>query len=101
MAKKTKTWKLGEDCRGGIITVELKKDKAIIINKEWDYAAGSNRGSNQSKAKELEHIEVDFNSSNPDRVASDFLHKLTTSYYAGQVMEWIEQNSDFKKKMFW
>jgi hypothetical protein len=49
MAKKT--WKLGEVCRGGIITVETKENKVAIIGKEWDFAAGSNRGSNQSNAK--------------------------------------------------
>ena len=34
----TKTWKLGEICKGGIITVETKGNIVTIIGKEWDYS---------------------------------------------------------------
>jgi hypothetical protein len=31
----TKTWKIGEVCQGGIITVEIKNSAISVIGKEW------------------------------------------------------------------
>jgi len=99
MAKKT--WKLGEVCRGGIITVETKENKVTIIGKEWDFAAGSNRGSNQSNAKEWTRLEVNAEWSEATRELTGFLQDLTTSYYTDNIMKWIESKTKLTKKMFW
>ena len=99
MAKKT--WKLGEVCRGGIITVETKKNKVAIIGKDWDFSQGSNRGSNQSGAKEWTRLEVDADDSNSTREMSYFLNDLTTSYYTDKIMEWIESKVEINRGMHW
>ena len=99
MAKKT--WKLGEVCRGGIITIETKGNKVAVIGKEWDYAKGSNRGSNQSNAKEWTRLEVNCEERDADRQLSIFLNDLTTSYYTDEIMKWIESKTKLNKRMFW
>ena len=50
MAKKT--FKLGEVCKGGVITVEIKGQIITVIGKDWDFSQGSKKGSNQSNAKD-------------------------------------------------
>ena len=39
----TKTWKLGENSKGGVITVTTTKKSVLIQAKEWDYSQGSSR----------------------------------------------------------
>jgi len=91
----TKTWKLGEICRGGIITVETKGNQVAIIGKDWDYSQGSRRGSNQKNAKEWTRCEFDAReTSGAYREAFNFLHDLTTSYHAEQILEWIKEKVD-------
>ena len=99
MAKKT--FKIGEYCKGGIITVETKKNKVAIIAKDWDHSAGSRKGSNQSNAKEFDRVELDFELDGSQRNADNFLNDLTTSYYAGQVMDWIKTKINVELKSFW
>lgn len=99
MAKKT--WKLGEVCNGGIITVETKGNIITVIGKEWDYSKGTRRGSDQSGAKEFCRLEDDAEVSGADRRISEYLNDLTTSYHAGNIMEWIEANTKLNKRMFW
>jgi hypothetical protein len=36
----TKTWKIGEYAKGGIITVEARGKKVTVIGKEWDFTTG-------------------------------------------------------------
>lgn len=98
---KTKTWKLGEVCQGGVITVEIKGKTISIIGKEWDFSAGSNRSSDQSKAKEFtrgtfiaDHMNIEIN-------IMDFLCDLTTSYHANQIKDWIKSKVEIKGGMFW
>jgi hypothetical protein len=94
MAKRTKTWKIGEYCVGGIITVEVSGKILTIINKEWDTSAGSNRRSNQSKAKELSRGTAVMDEgwdSNWRMKAYDYLTELTSSYYADKILDWIEK----------
>lgn len=110
--KKTKTWKIGEYCQGGIITAEVKKENddshtITIIGKEWDFSAGSRRSSNQKNAKEFTRLEVkrprsfsvlhEFDQRPETRQLYQFLGELTTAYYAGQVMEWVSSVVSPKK----
>lgn len=100
----TKTFKLGEICRGGVITVNTKGNVATIIGKEWDFSTGTRKSSNQSNAKEFTRLEVDFNDINVGEAckkASRFLRHLTTDYHTGLVMEWIGTKVKTKSIMFW
>jgi len=98
----SKTFKIGEYCIGGIITVDITKNKVTIINKDWDFSQGSRRSSNQSNAKELSRIEVVvpqgddvFNNDKQKMAIFDYLHDLTTAYYADQVMKFIKTKIKF------
>ena len=95
----TKTWKLGEYAKGGVITAVATKRKITIIGKEWDYSKGSNKGSDQSNAKEWTSLEMsgDLNVGNVSRELTMFLNDLTTSYYTDIILEWCESKSDFNK----
>jgi hypothetical protein len=99
MTKATKTFKIGEYAKGGVITVEVKGNEVTVIGKEWDYSAGSNKSSNQSNAKEFSRKVVDVSIS--ERPLVEELNDLTTSYYAGQIMEWIETKVKINRRMFW
>jgi hypothetical protein len=100
MAKQTKTWKLGEVCQGGIITVIIDKTEIFIIGKEWDTSAGYKKSSNQSNAKEFisKAIQID------DREARFkcfmFLTDLTTAYWADEIIEWVETKVKFQKNVW-
>ena len=97
----TKTWKIGEYCQGGIITVETKGNVVTIIGKEWDFSKGSNKGSDQSKAKEFCRLEVDTEIGDADRRISEYLNDLSTSYWTDVIMKWIESKVDLNKRLFW
>jgi hypothetical protein len=97
----TKTFKIGEYCRGGIITVETKGNKVSIIGKDWDFSQGSKRGSNQKNAKEWTRLEVNAEERDADRQMSRFLLDLTSSYYTDQVMVWIESKVVLNNRLFW
>lgn len=101
MASYIKTFKIGEYAKGGVITVEIHNNEVNIIGKEWDYSKGSNKGSDQSNAKEFTRLTVDAELNHSYRQALDFLCDLTTSYYADQVMEWIESKIKFAKGLNW
>ena len=94
MPNATKTWKIGEYCKGGVITVEITGKVINIIGKDWDYSTGSNKSSNQSKAKEFARLTL--NMVYPYLLADThskcfmFLTDLTTSYYADQILDWIK-----------
>jgi len=97
----TKTFKLGEVCRGGIITVITKGDKVTIIGKEWNHANGG-RKNQQKNNKEWTRLEVDAKYSGSRREIDDFLHDLTTSYYSGKILDWIEGDGKVKfNTSFW
>lgn len=98
----SKTFKIGESCVGGIITVDITKNKVTVINKDWDMSQGTRRSSNQSNAKELSRIEVVvpqgvdvFNNDKQFNAINDYLHELTTAYYADQVMKFIKTKIKF------
>lgn len=97
----TKTFKIGERCQGGVITVEITGQVIDVIGKEWDTSAGYTRKSSQSNAKEFTRGTVEANDTNAYRKLDNFLNDLTTSYHAGKVMEWIESKVKLGKPSFW
>ena len=99
MAKKT--WKLGEVCNGGIITVETKNNNVTIIGKEWDFSKGTRKGSDQSGAKEFCRLEVDTEIGDAYRRITEYLNDLTTSYWTDVIMKWVESNTKLNRRMFW
>lgn len=99
MAKKT--WKLGEVCRGGVITVETTKTQVKVIAKEWDTSKGFSKGSDQSGAKEWNRLEVNLSEKDSRSKIDWFLFDLTTSYWASEILDWIESKVEFKKTGIW
>lgn len=93
---KTKTFKIGESARGGIITVEIKGKVISVIGKEWDYSKGSRRSSDQSNAKEFTRGTVLSTDRQVERKLSDFLCDLTTYYYSEIIIDWIKSKIEFK-----
>ncbi len=102
MAKITKTWKIGEYAKGGIITVEISGKTISVIGKEWDFSAGGRRSSNQSNAKEFTRETVLSTDANAHRKIDCFLNNLTTCYYSGQILKWIESKMKLNTNpIFW
>ena len=96
-----KTFKIGEYCKGGIITAQVNGDKVTVIGKEWDYSKGSRRSSDQSGAKEFTRKEVNVKNSTAKQELDRFLIDLTTSYYTDMVIEWIETKVTFETSLRW
>ncbi len=93
---KTKTWKIGEYCKGGIITVEIRGKVIVVIGKDWDDSKGSSKLSDQSNAKEFTRGTITADDENAFTKLYDFLTDLTTHYYAEQVIEWINSKATLK-----
>jgi hypothetical protein len=83
----TKTFKIGEYAKGGIITVEITGKVIVVIGKEWDYSTGSRRSSDQTNAKEFTRGTVASTDRDGERKVNNFLCDLTTPYYAGQILD--------------
>lgn len=98
MAKATKTWKIGEYMKGGVLTVEISGKNIAIIAKDWDTSAGYSKGSNQSNAKEFDREVISTEDSNAERKIMDFLEDLTTHYYASVVCDWIKSKVTLQPK---
>ena len=90
--KATKQFKIGECAVGGIIQVELKGK--LIVTKALDYNTKKELGGQYTGT-----FQTDLPQSKG--VIDNFLHDLTTSYYAGKVMEWIETKVEFKSEFNW
>lgn len=97
----TKTWKIGEYMKGGVLTVETKGKKITIIGKDWDTSVGYNKGSNQSNAKEFTRTQINAEESNAEREIMDFLEDLTTHYYASEVCDWIKSKVTLQGKSWY
>lgn len=90
---KTKTWKIGEYAKGGVITTEIDGTTAKIIGKDWDFSTGSKRSSSQKNAKEWTRLEIDTEyNRNAYREAFMFLTDITTSGYADKILKWFKDN---------
>jgi DNA polymerase III alpha subunit len=101
MAKSTKTWKIGEYCKGGIITVEITGKIITVIGKEWDFSKGTRKSSDQSGAKEWTRGTVLADDSEGYRKLYDFISDLTTHYYTEQVIDWIKTKVNLSPKWGW
>lgn len=94
----TKSWKLGEYAKGGVITVTTTKNTVLVQAKEWDTSKGFSKGSDQSKAKEWNRLEVNLASIKAQSDVDWFLFDLTTSYWGGEIMDWIKTKVEFKSE---
>jgi hypothetical protein len=96
MAKATKTFKIGEYAKGGVITAEVNGKVITVIGKEWDTSTGYKKSSNQSNAKEFTRGTVLANEQDAEWKLSNFLCDLTTSYYADEVVKWIKSKVEIR-----
>lgn len=101
MAKATKTWKIGEYAKGGVITVEIVGKTISIIGKDWDMSTGTRKSSNQSNAKEFTRGTVMANDSDAYRKMYMFLTDLTTHYYSDEILKWILSKVKLEKDYFY
>jgi hypothetical protein len=85
----TKTWKLGEVCKGGIITIETTKTQVKVIAKEW------------VNSKEWNRLEVNLSEKDSRSKIDWFLFDLTTSYWGDEILKWIETKVTFKTNGLW
>ncbi len=92
----TKTFKIGEYCKGGVITVEIQGQIITVIGKDWDFSQGSKKGSNQSNAKEFTRGTTIANEPKARQHLNNFLNDLTSSYYTDEVMKFIESKVELK-----
>jgi hypothetical protein len=97
----TKTWKIGEYARGGVITVEITGKVIVVICKEWDFSTGSRRSSDQSNAKELYRCTCTAEDEDVERKLLNLLCDMTTSYYADQLIKWIKTKVELHKSLRW
>lgn len=97
----TKTWKIGEYAKGGVITVEITGKVISIIGKDWDTSTGFKKSSNQSNAKEFTRGTVSADDSEAYRKMYFFLSDLTTHYYADTILKWIESKANISKSLTW
>jgi len=82
---RTKTWKIGEECVGGIIQAKISENA---------YFSGSTTVKiliKDYKTKEVLDTRV-FGRIHESRLYV-YLHDMTTSYHASNVMEWVKENA--------
>ncbi len=82
MAKITKTFNIGERCKGDKITVEITGK--IIIVKSNGFGNGSVEVDDKNAYRKLDH----------------FISELTTSYLTEKVLDWVVSKTELKKKFF-
>jgi hypothetical protein len=82
---KTKTWKIGEECIGGIIQIKVSEGTYFpqgttikVLVKEW-------------KSGAVIHSNI-FGRIHESRLVNH-LHDMTTSYHAETIMEWVKENA--------
>lgn len=97
----TKTYKIGELARGGVITVEIKGKIITVIGKEWDFSTGSRKSSDQSNAKEFTRGTVLSSDEDVRYKLMDLLNDLTTSFYAEMIFSWIESKIKLETSLYW
>lgn len=86
----TKTFKIGEYAKGGVITVEIVGKLITVIGKDWDFSAGSKKSSDQSNAKEFTRGTITADEYDARWKINRFLSDLTTSFHTDNILKWIE-----------
>lgn len=97
----SKTFKIGEYAKGGVITVNTGIKSVTVIGKEWDYNTGSRKSSDQSNAKEFTRKTFNTENTNTYRELEIFINDLTTSYYTDQIIKWIESKLKINRSLRW
>jgi hypothetical protein len=97
----TKTFKIGEYAKGGVITVETKGNLITVIGKDWDFTTGSRRSSDQSNAQEFTRESFNATHTTCYYNLTCFLNDLTTSYYTDQIIKWIETKIKITRSLRW
>jgi hypothetical protein len=97
----TKTFKIGERAKGGVITAETTKNTVTLIAKLWDTSAGYTKSSNQSNAKEMYRITVDVNDGDAEWKLFNWASEESTSYHADEIIKWVKSKVELKKDSMW
>lgn len=83
MAQAQKTFKIGEYCKGGILTVKITGKLIEVKALDWN------------TRKQVMSGSVLCNERNAQWKLNDFLNDLTSSYYADKVLTWIKSKVQF------
>ena len=97
----SKTFKIGERARGGVITAETKGNTVTLIAKQWDTSAGYTKKSSQTNAKELHRITVDATTSDAYGQLFHWMCEESTAWWADEVLKWVGTKVSFKKDTMW
>jgi hypothetical protein len=96
----SKTYKIGERARGGIITAETTKNTVTLIAKLWDTSAGYKKSSSQVNAEEMYRITVDVTDSQAEWKLFNWASEEATSYHADEILKWVKSKVTLKKDMW-
>jgi len=97
----SKTFKIGERAKGGIITAETTPKTVTLIAKLWDTSAGYKKSSSQVNAKEMHRITVDVNDTEAEWKLSLWASEESTSYHADEILKWVKSKVTLAKKSMW
>lgn len=85
----TKTFNIGEYAIGGRIKLTITSSVIRIQALDWN------------SKKVVMESEFNADQSGCDTEIDNYLHELTSSYWADQVMQWINTKIELKKKYLW
>ena len=97
----SKTFKIGERAKGGIITAETTKNTVTLIAKLWDNSAGYTKSSSQVNAKEMHRITVDVNDREAEWKLFNWASEESTSYHADEILKWVKSKVTLNKNSRW
>ena len=82
-----KTFKIGEECAGGIIEIKINNSKTLIEvrNATWE----------ENKTIEIRQFRWELDSFKLEL----YLNELTTSYYASKIRDWVTLNAGVRKAL--
>ena len=92
----TKTFKIGEYAKGGIIKV-ITKGNVIQITIHNMYS--KEQEEIEAHSETITEYDRTIKCDDLERRLNNFLHEITSSYYAGKVMNWIKDKT--KLNFFW
>jgi len=96
-----KTFKIGEYCRGGVITAMTHNNWVTLIGKEWDQSAGDSKSSDQSNAKEFTRFKIETTTEHAIYEIEEWLNDMTTSFYTDQIIQWLKSHDNNLVKSIW